>query len=148
DAEHDQVEHRQSLRRGRVLAQLLRVAPSALLWPELALHAVHALPRDPDGAAQQRLPSQPVVALPILRPDASLIGEPQLDSLPALELRPQQLIRARRPAPSAQRQVRDAALAPRGVKAASDLARGASRRTLGIRAGGQAGHAGAGPGTN
>src|SRR5207245_4637547 len=99
------------------------VAARPLLRAELAPHAMHPLARQPGGALEQRFAGEPEVALLVLRRHAALVYEPHLDVPKALELVPQQLIRAPGAVAAAEREVGDAAIAHRIAKAACNLSR-------------------------
>ena len=89
---------------------------------------------------EQCLCDQPVVALLVLRRDAALVGEPQLDPVQALRLGAQQLVRAPRRGPAAQGEMRDAALLVGAAQLAADVCGGALCDGLRVGAGGQARH--------
>ena len=110
-----------------MLAERLGVAARALLGPQLTLHAVDPRGIDP-GRAQERLGGEPVVAFLVLRRDAALVGEPDLDAVPVLQRIGEQFVGALRRRAAGEREVRDAALlagASRAARAISTAARAA-----------------------
>ena len=83
--------------------------------------------------AEQRLGSEPVVALGVVGRHAALVGEPHLDAAPgASRLACQQLVGAPGGGAAAERQVRHAALLAGALELARDLRGGALGHRLGV----------------